>query len=338
MSFVMDRNAMDSLISLLRRKGYEAYGPIRKGPEYVFSSVNRASDIALDYVTTILSPRKYLYPPSEKLFRFNSETFAINPSDGTGKQAILAVHPCDLSAISYLDKVRTSGTFEDHKYKGRRDNTLMIGLNCSKSGDQCFCTSFGTGPDAKQGYDILLTDLGDRYLVETASEAGKAVAADLKLKKASPADNQEKDKKIKAVRQSIKRGINTDGLPKQLDKNFNHEVWAKLKDDCYSCGACTTVCPTCYCFNVVDNLDFSLKDGERVRNWDSCQLFEFGGVAQGGNFRKERDARVKQWIYHKLNYSQPQFGSFGCTGCGRCIKSCTKGIDVTDVVKKIQTA
>ncbi len=266
MSFVMDKNAMDSLIGLLRRKGYDVYGPIRKGPEYVFGSVGKASDLALEYVTTILSPRKYLYPPSEKLFRFNSETFAINPSDGTGKQAILAVHPCDLNAISYLDKVRTSGTFEDPKYKERRDNTLMIGMNCCKSGDQCFCASFGTGPDAKQGYDVLLTDLGDRYLVETASEAGKAVAADLKLKKATSADNQEKDKRIKAVRQSIKRGINTDGLPKQLDKNFNHEVWAKLKDDCYSCGACTTVCPTCYCFNVVDNLDFSLKDGERVRN------------------------------------------------------------------------
>jgi ferredoxin len=87
----------------------------------------------------------------------------------------------------------------------------------------------------------------------------------------------------------------------------------------------------------VDNLDFSLKEGERVRNWDSCQLFEFGVVAQGGNFRRERDSRVKQWIYHKLNYSKDQFGNFGCTGCGRCIKNCTKGIDVTDVVKKIQT-
>jgi ferredoxin len=338
MSFVIERSAMDSLIGLLHKKGYQVFGPVHKGPDYVFGSINKASELALDYVTTILSPKKYLYPPSEKLFKFNSETFAINASDGTGKQAILAVHPCDLSAISFLDKVRTSGTFEDPKYKERRDNTLIIGMNCGKSGDQCFCASFGTGPDAKQGYDLLLTDLGDRYLVETGSDSGKAVVTDLKLKKASAADSQEKDRRTKSVRQSIKRSINTEGLPKQLDKNFNHEIWAKLKDDCYSCGSCTTVCPTCYCYNVVDNLDFSLKEGERVRNWDSCQLFEFGAVAQGGNFRRERDSRVKQWIYHKLNYSQPQFGSFGCTGCGRCIKNCTKGIDVTDVVNKIQTA
>jgi ferredoxin len=337
----MEKSAVGSLINVLRKKGYEVYGPVRKGPEFVFGTVSQAGDLALDYITTIISPKKYLYAPSEKLFSFNSDGFNIKESsDGTGKQALLAVHPCDLSAIALLDKVRTSGAaFEDPKYKEKRNNTLLVGLNCSKAGEQCFCPSFGAGPDAKGGFDLLLTDLGDRYLVETGSDSGKTIATDLKLKKASASDAQEKEKKTKAVRQSIKRGISTDGLPKTLDNKFNHEIWGKLKDDCFSCGACTTVCPTCYCFNVVDNVDFSLKNGERVRNWDSCQLIEFGQVAQGGNFRKDRDARVKQWIYHKLNYFPQQYGgSFACVGCGRCIKNCTKGIDITNVIKNVQTA
>jgi len=340
MSLVMEKSAMDSLISLLRKKGYEVYGPVHKGPESVFAKVTNASDLALDYVVTILSPKKYLYAPSEKLFSFNADNFGIKESsNGAGKQALLAVHPCDLNGIQILDKVRTSGAaFEDPKYKERRNNTLIVGLNCSKAGNECFCTSFGTGPDAKEGYDLLLTDLGDRYLVEGGTEAGKAIIADLKLKKATAADTQEKEKRTKIVRQSIKRSINTDGLPKLLDKNFNHEIWMKLKDDCFSCGACTTVCPTCYCFNVVDNVDFSLKNGERVRNWDFCQLVEFGQVALGGNFRKDRDARVKQWIYHKLNYFPQQYGSFQCVGCGRCIKACTKGIDITNIVQTLQKA
>lgn len=341
MSFVMEKSALGSLINVLRKKGYEVYGPVRKGPEFVFGRVSQVSDLALDYITTIISPKKYLYAPSEKLFSFNSDGFNIKESsDGTGKQALLAVHPCDLSAIALLDKVRISGAaFEDPKYKEKRNNTLLVGLNCSKAGEQCFCPSFGAGPDAKGGFDLLLTDLGDRYLVETGSDSGKTIATDLKLKKALASDVQEKEKKTKAVRQSIKRGISTDGLPKTLDNKFNHEIWGKLKDDCFSCGACTTVCPTCYCFNVVDNVDFSLKNGERVRNWDSCQLIEFGQVAMGGNFRKDRDARVKQWIYHKLNYFPQQYeGNFACVGCGRCIKNCTKGIDITNVVKNLQTA
>jgi ferredoxin len=341
MSFVMEKSALGSLINALRKRGYESYGPVRKGPEFVFTNIKQASDLALDYVTTIISPKKYLYAPSEKLFSFNSDGFNIKESsDGTGKQALLAVHPCDLSAIALLDKVRTSGAaFEDPKYKEKRNNTILVGLNCSKAGEECFCTSFGTGPDAKQGFDLLLTDLGDRYLVDTGTDAGKAVVADLRLKKATASDAQEKERKAKAVRQSIKRGISTDGLPKALDKNFNHEIWGKMKDDCYSCGTCTTVCPTCYCFNVVDNVDFSLKNGERVRNWDSCQLIDFGQVALGGNFRKDRDARVKQWIYHKLNYFPQQYGgNYACVGCGRCIKNCTKGIDMTNIVKTLQTA
>lgn len=159
MSFVMEKNALNSLISSFRKKGYEVYGPVHKGPEFVFGSVNQDSDLALDYVTTILSPRKFLYPPSEKLFSFSSKSFVTDESsNGVGKQAILAVHPCDLSAISFLDKVRVSGTFEDPRYKQRRDNTLVVGMNCSKAGGECFCTSFGTGPDAKQGFDLLLTD------------------------------------------------------------------------------------------------------------------------------------------------------------------------------------
>ena len=72
MSFVMDRDALDSVVRNLSGKGYEVYGPVRKGPEFVFNKISQARELALGYVTTILSPRKYLYPPSEKLFSYNS--------------------------------------------------------------------------------------------------------------------------------------------------------------------------------------------------------------------------------------------------------------------------
>jgi ferredoxin len=40
-------------------------------------------------------------------------------------------------------------------------------------------------------------------------------------------------------------------------------------------------------------------------------------------------SRYRQWIMHKLSTWVDQFGTYGCTGCGRCITWCPVGIDIT---------
>jgi hypothetical protein len=93
-----------------------------------------------------------------------------NPAGGR-KQVIAGVHPCDTNAILYLDKTFL-GTFKDPHYEKRRSNTLIISLNCEHISPNCFCSSVGAGPflKAETGYDMLLTDFKDEYLVEIKSE------------------------------------------------------------------------------------------------------------------------------------------------------------------------
>src|SRR5690606_30708405 len=116
-----------------------------------------------------------------------------------------------------------------------------------------------------------------------------------------------RNRALRAAQQQITRRIDADNLGVLLHQNFDHPVWQDVKDECLACGSCTSVCPTCYCFGVKDYVDLSLESGGRQRFWDSCMFYEFSRVAQDHVFVPDREARVKQRMYHKLTYYQQQF-------------------------------
>lgn len=317
-------------------KEYEIIAPVKKKESYMFDSISSIEDISLDYDTTILPPKKIFLPPKEKIFSFSRDDGkckVTEPEMGM-KKILFGIHPCDVNAILLLDKVM-GGDFPDPYYFKRRENTVIAAFNCTKVRENCFCTSFDTGPELKEGYDILFTDIGDRYLVEIGSDKGKELIKRAILSEAKKVDIEEKNRRIEKAKGMIKKEINTENLVEDLRRNFNHEVWKELKNKCLFCGSCTLVCPTCFCYEVIDRNRYNLKEGERMRNWDSCLTSEFAQVA-GANFRSEREARLKQRVYHKLDYFMEQFNSFGCVGCGRCIDACVKGIDITEVIKEIR--
>ena len=44
---------------------------------------------------------------------------------------------------------------------------------------------------------------------------------------------------------------------------WNSLLWDVLGERCLACGTCNLVCPTCYCFDVRDEVALSLDEGER---------------------------------------------------------------------------
>ncbi len=83
-----------------------------------------------------------------------------------------------------------------------------------------------------------------------------------------------------------------------------------------------------------DSTSLDGATAERVRRWDSCFSLEFSYI-HGGPTRRSGAARYRQWITHKLSTWHEQFGTAGCTGCGRCITWCPVGIDITAEVAAI---
>jgi formate hydrogenlyase subunit 6/NADH:ubiquinone oxidoreductase subunit I len=320
---------------LLQR--FEVYGPVAKGSKVVFGPVKDPADLRLNYTTTILPAKKFFYEPFETLFHFHRELGITSQQVLTEKARVLfGLHPCDVASLGILDRVFADASeFDDPDYRAKRDQTLIVALNCNTPGEHCFCTSFGTGPEATTGYDLVITDLGDRFLIEAANQQGLELLGLFTFTAAGPADQWEKSSRMKAAKAAVTRRVPTERLPRLLNQNFDHPLWNELKEECLSCGACTVVCPTCYCFNVWDKLNLDLTTGERKMVWDSCQLTDFGEVAMGHNFRGDRAARVKQRVYHKLSYMSDQYGLFGCVGCGRCTDACIKNIDLVDIMARI---
>ena len=54
---------------------------------------------------------------------------------------------------------------------------FMVAVNCVEPGATCFCTSMETGPRARTGYDLAMTEvIGDgvhHFVVEAGSDIGK---------------------------------------------------------------------------------------------------------------------------------------------------------------------
>jgi len=325
-------------------ENYTVYGPTKPGEDSTFDEIKSISQLHLDYVSTVLPPKKFLHPPRESLLKFNNENgkFTSEEIFNDTKIILLGVHPCDVNAILKLDKF-FSGDYKDPYYNTRRKNTVIVALNCIEPSEYCFCSSMDTGPYLKEGYDLLLTDIGTKYLLEIGSNTGKKLIAGLKLKDATENDYNEKEKRFKLMKNKFKKYINTSWLSKIVRENTDHEVWLDLGErggvagsfPCLSCGSCTFVCPTCYCYDVYDKMDINLKSGKRYRELDSCQLLEYASVALDGNFRRDRKDRIRHWMMCKFGAAAGKINS-SCVGCGRCIRVCPSKIDITKVAKVVR--
>lgn len=332
---VRGRDWLPDLLKTLQTRG-PVYGPTRKSGAYVFAPVSSHEELALDYTMTVLPPKKLLLAPMETLFSVRVQKgFEARLAASVSGQVLFGVHSCDLSALGLLDKVYRQ-SYVDPVYAARRDTMLVVGLACTAPAHgNCFCASMGTGPVATSGFDLMVTRLDDEVLLEAGSANGEAVLRELRWDRATDAALARKEALEEKCAADMPKSISTAGLRNILDESWDHVYWSRLEQKCLACANCSMSCPSCYCYNVLDKVGLDTSSVQRNRTWDACLLLEFAEV-HGGNFRSERSARIKQYVYHKLNYWVDQYGAFGCVGCGRCIGACPAGIDITETVAEIR--
>ena len=323
------------------RSQFDIFGPIRKKKgQVVFEWIHKAEELALDYSSTMSSPRSLIYPPRQNLFMINRKTghYETLVPKQDKKTIIFGIHPCDMHAITVLDRTFL-GEFKDCYYQRLREGTITVVLNCNQACDKGFCASMGTGPflQIEHGFDLVLTAKNQNYLIEFGSKRGGKLAEEARgLQKANRNDFKEKKRIEKRAKTTFIKSLNTNGLPEFLMQNLDHPVYKRTAEArCLGCTNCTMVCPTCYCYNTEDYTSFDLKATTRSRYWDSCQELNFAKVHEG-NFRFSRQARLRQFVTHKLATWVEQYGCFGCVGCGRCMTWCPTGIDLTEIAKEIQ--
>ena len=318
---------------------YRVVGPRAKGPKFVFGHIEDPAEIRLDYDITILPPKVALQPPQERVAHISLEGEApvAEPVIEAEPTVLFGVHTCDVHAIRLLDRAFTAD-YPDSHYLERRRQTLIVSMECLTPCDEhSFCKDMGT-LTADEGYDLHLTDIGDAYTVHIGTEAGEALLERYATTRvATDEDVRRLNEVLSAKWPRFTHRLNFDAaeLPAMLATAYDHPIWAELGERCLSCGSCTNVCPTCYCFNMLDTVSLTLREAIRVRRWDSCQLDEFARVAGGENFREARAARQRHRFFRKGKWLRERFDTTGCVGCGRCIRTCLVHINIVDVFNTI---
>lgn len=337
MSFkVIPKSAMPSWVERLA-DDYRVVGPKPIRDRYMFADVESFDELALDYTQTILPPKKVIFPQREELFRFDLETNEFEETLVVEPTVLFGVHTCDLHAIKLLDTVY-SGGYADQHYLTRREHTIIVSLECLRPCTEfSFCKSMGT-LSPTDGFDLHLTDMGDSYAVDVGSEKGLALLEGVEgLRDANDEDYQSLNQLLSEKWPRFPYRLESDisELANLLSVSYGSDLWEELGERCLACGSCTAVCPTCYCFDVKDEVDFTLEAGKRYREWDHCPLLEFAVVAGGHNFRERNSARQRHRFFRKGKYQMEAHGLVGCVGCGRCAQACLVHIDPVETFNEL---
>ena len=327
---ILKKEDLNDFVSRLLPQ-YRIGGPVQHNGGFAFETIEDPEQLRLDYPTTILPPKKFLMPVRDTLFEFeDARKGKMKPPPSDPPTVIFGVHACDLHAIQLLDHVFSVGSV-DTNYVNRRRQTLIVSVECLAPCDgHSFCKSMGT-LTADEGYDLHLVDLGDAYAVDAMTEAGQELITKANVTPATNADIERLNAVLseKWPRFPYRLDFDVSDLPSLLNMSMKSPLWAELGERCLACAACTNVCPTCFCFDVRDELNLDLTSGSRVRVWDSCQLDDFAMVAGGHNFRKSRALRQRHRFMRKGRYILEAHKFLGCVGCGRCARACL--VDITPV-------
>jgi len=350
----LPHSALQHLFDVLQHAGYEIHAPRVREGAIVYSTTTSAAELPWG-VSDAQAPGRYrlesgaqslafawangpqalkplLFAPTETLWRVQRDDsgdlqFApVTPQ--VQARAVIGVRPCDLAALAIHD-AHFLAKEGDGYYRARRDKLFLVAVNCSHPAATCFCASTGDGPAAEQGFDLVLDELDEGFLLQAGSGAGRELLERLETEAANEAQHQAVRQQQQQAAGQQQRALPSRHLQVPLFANLTHPRWQAVGERCLACGNCTAVCPTCFCHSEQERPALDGNSSEHVREWDSC--FTPGhSYIHGMVIRAETPQRYRQWLTHKLGSWHEQYGRSGCVGCGRCISWCPVGIDITE--------
>ena len=356
----MPHAQLQQLIDCLQQAGYECIGPQVRDGAIVYDTLSTTTQLP-GGVRDVQRAGHYRLESTgdDRLFAWANGPQALKPllfqpretlwsvdrsADGrlslqarepqASKRAVLGVRACDIAALYLHDNHFLQSDYKDPYYLAQRQELLIIAVNCTHPAETCFCASTGDGPRAAYGYDLVMTELADGFVIEAHSEMGMGLLDGLGLRPAGPERIEQVDTSLEQAAAQQTRSLPGRNLQAQLFSNLEHPHWEDIAQRCLSCGNCTAVCPSCFCHSEHDEGGLDLAHSEHIRQWDSC-FTEGHSYIHGLTIRSSTTQRYRQWLSHKLGSWHEQYGRSGCVGCGRCISWCPTGIDLTAEVRTI---
>lgn len=286
------------------------------------------------------SAKGFFFAEREPLYVFDGQFFRETLPEPE-PFVLFGVHSCDLTAIHYQD------TFfeQDPYYQARRKQALLVGIDCTHPCKNGFCYMVNAGPGVRdETADLILHPLEEgHWLLVTVTTRGKDAIHGMSLTPASSHDmNQRWDRLSHCEHEFEDHSYIQQGIELINRDEPSETFWNKVGVQCLACSGCTTLCPTCSCYGtqthklIDENADVTPESSEQVRFWDSCLYEGFQREASFHNPSEQAGERVKRFWYHKFSDDfLPEFGRYGCVGCGRCEQACPGVIGVHSIMKRI---
>jgi len=291
------------------------------------------------------SPKGFFFTEQENILVFNGEYFQ-ETLPTLPPFVLFGVQSCDLTAISYQDQF-----FEDDPYyQARRQQCLLVGLDCITPCEQGFCPTVNAGPGVKENLaDIVLHQLSDhQWLLLQHTNKGAQAVKGLALTEAHWHHLTQRDLALHECEQNFSdHSYITQGIEEINKGSISSNFWQAIAIQCLGCSGCTSLCPTCSCYGtrtIKQDIEHHnntqnqhTKQGyKQQRFWDSCLYEGFQKEASFHNPSTEAGSRVQHFWQHKFgdNFAI-DFTRYGCVGCGRCEETCPGVIGVHSVMKRI---
>jgi len=331
--FEISAENLKKFVDQIIADNFEVIAPMDKDGDTFYGKISKFEEANLDILLPKMSYKEFLFPKTETLFEYSFSGVDTDIKDALEsvaganlKRVIFGGRPCDAGAGPIMEKV-FNWDYKDEFFNERFKNLTIVSIACEKPDNYCFCTEMQLSPESSYGSDILLKKAEGKYFAVVTSENGmNLIQPHLSLFKETSKAQVPADKDWKKI-------FEIEKTKSFLDKNFEHTYFQDRFLSCIGCGVCTYTCPTCHCFDIQD--EGSLKEGRRIRNWDSCQFGIFTLHTSGHNPRITQGDRYRQRLMHKFKIYSEKFDKYLCVGCGRCSRNCPEDIDIKEVAKDL---
>ncbi|MCX8176452.1 MAG: hypothetical protein N3E48_04390, partial [Candidatus Bathyarchaeota archaeon] len=221
---------------------YVVIAPIRELPEKspILAKLDENDLERLELNDRALVPFKFSFQPlRDTLFTYTFNKNVVNISYEIKEEKrllLLGLRGCELKALEITDLVMLEDP-ADPFYKVRRENTILISLDCVNPFSSCFCTELGGKPYPEKGYDLNLSPVEGGYLIEVGSLKGWELLKPLQLFFSEPGEqcllqrNKQREESYTKLKSFYSKPLKE--LSK-VDENF----FTNFSKKCVECSGC----------------------------------------------------------------------------------------------------
>jgi sulfhydrogenase subunit beta (sulfur reductase) len=281
-------------------------------------------------IKVVKTPKEILFPSWKEMYRFffKERSWEIQEVEekAFSDPTFLLLLPCEARAVvEVLDTNFLREDYRDTDYARRRARLNLVILGCPAQHPTCFCHLVGGSPVWRDGKSTFVLPWKEQFYVENDEKLfGEGYPV-------STEEEREIESWEKALLEKLPSPLSPD-FPEKLYAHFEDPEWQDIAFRCINCGACTFLCPTCYCFDLT--VDGKLR-GSMLRTWDSCMFPKFTLHASSHNPRPTGKERVRQRVMHKFSYFPLREKHYGCVGCGICREICPVNWDIKEAVERM---